>query len=660
MPPNTCHTALKNQMMRTKIIKTILSLFFLLMVFVFPAQAQNDRQYHVGNQLLQQQKYEQAFQMFNELHKENPGNILFLQKATECLVNLKRYERAIQLAKNAAEKSSFNGQAAVRLGEIYHLTGDTSSAMSVWNRALERYDNFQTYLQVARAMSDRRDFEKAIDIFERARQQFSNSTILSTELANTYMQAGQYEDAVNEYLALVREKPERIDYVQRSLIRYGDDYLHDIAILEIEEFLDDLSLNHPAHQRLHQLHIWLLLERNLYERAVATAKTYEQQTNEVTYSLLGLGNKLISEQKYDLAEETYRYYIDSNIVPAKYRSMQELSRVYVEWADFLSDYNLAHSQRRDSLYQQAFDVLQQLQTEAPHYDQMGKVLLRQAELAIDYLHDVDLAKTYLEKLRSSRNNASVAQQYYVEGRIKLYEEDYARARIAFTKSNKQEKIGSLAEKTRYYLALTDFYAGDYEYAKIQLSALEKQTTSYYANDAVQLRIWIQKGLNADTTGSIIEPFAAGIEHFNQGAEQRAIKDLAPVISGKAFHPLMDEALLELSKHITPALVTVTYNAINDYLERWGQTSALRERLMWEKARIADQAVSNNLNTEKFDKNSQTKEEQFFSGTTTAKISLPSNEQEVQKLYENILLEFPNGFYASYARDRIQELNNPQT
>ncbi|MDZ7694215.1 MAG: hypothetical protein U5K69_24360 [Balneolaceae bacterium] len=243
----------------------------------------------------------------------------------------------------------------------------------------------------------------------------------------------------------------------------------------------------------------------------------------------------------------------------------------------------------------------------------------------------------------------------------MYESDYARARIAFSRSNKQEKIGALAEKTRYYLALTDFYAGDYEYAKIQLNSLERQNTSYFANDAVQLRMWIQKGLNADSTGSNIEPFAKGVEYFNQGEEQKALESFAPLISGDSYHTLMDEALLVMSRNISRSFTKVYYSAVTNYLDYWGQASALRERLMWEKARIADQIVSYDISIDGTEDTGipPAPVQRFFEGDSE-KVPLPTNQQEVQKLYENILLEFPNGFYASYARDRIQELKNPQT
>lgn len=647
--------------MQQKIFRSLLPVILLLISAPSDLFAQLNKGYYVGNQLFQQQQYEEAFQIFKKLHEEDPGTFLFLEKSAQCLVNLKRYNEALEMIRKAAKESNYSGQASILTGEIYHVKGDTSEAFSIWERTIEKYQNsYQIYLSVARTMTGRRAFEQAVNVYEKAREKFSNSTLLTTELANTYMQAGRYENAINEFLRLVEKEPDRIDFVQRSLLRYGDPFLHDTAILEIDEFLKELPLNHPAHQSLHQLQLWLLLERNLYERALATAKAYEEKTSRATYTLFGLGAKLLSEQKFDLAEKAYIYYIEKDIYSAKFQSMEQLSQVYTEWANYLFDYSLAYAQRRDSLYQQAFDILKELQLEAPFYNQMGRVLITQAELAIDYLHDVDLAKNYLDALRSRESQSVVAQEYYVEGRIQLYEGEYARARIAFTKSNKQERIGDLAEKTRYYLALTDFYAGDYEFAKIQLNALERQNTSYFANDAVQLRLWIQKGLNADSTGSVIEPFAKSVELFNQGKDEEAVRKMAPIISGRAYHPLMDEALLALSRHITPDLTLLTYAALNNYLERWGKVSALRERLLWEKVRIADQVVTKDLKIEKPTADSQTVINIFSPGFEPGNVKIPSGKPELQKLYEDILLEFPNGFYASYARNRIQELKKPQT
>lgn len=642
------------------VLASALGLF--LSIITINGHAQLNNQYNLANQLFQRGKYEEALPIFKKLHKDNPGTFLFFEKTAECLINLKRYNEAVTFTEKSMNQSIFSGRSAILLGRIYHVQGDTTKAFEIWNSTLENNkENLQIYLATARAMSERRAFDRSVQVYEEAKSFFPNSTLLSSELAGTYLQAGKYEQAINELLTLVREDPSRIDYVQHSLMRFQDDFLYDTAILEIDEFLDRLNPQHPSHYSLHQLEVWLLMERNLYERALATAKAYESRTSRPTFSLYGLGAKLLSERKFKLAEEAYKYYIENNFLSAKYQSMDELARVYTEWADYLADYNLANAARRDSLYQKAFDTLRQLSLEAPFYDRMGQVLIKQSELALDYLHDLDLAKNYLDALKSRGEEESNAQIQYVEGRILLYEGNYDRARIAFTRSKKTERIGELAEKNQYYLALTDFFSGDYEFAKIQLNALERQNTSYFANDAVQLRVWIQEGISADSTGSILEPFATAVEQFDRGDEMKAMQALTPLLSGQAYHPLTDEALLELSSQVNPELTVYIYSALTDYLNRWGQASPLRERLMWEKARIADQVVTNEISIPTDpDSGTESPLHSLAEQLPEFPVPLPSDKQELQQLYEEILLNFPDGFYASFARQRIQELQQKQT
>lgn len=640
-------------------------MFGLLTLYITPVQAQDDNTYFIANQMLQRQEYQRAAELFEELHKRNPANFLFLEKATESLINLKQYDKAIEMTQNAASQQYYPERAEIRLGEIYHVRGDTKKAYQIWDEIHKNNKrNLEITLALARAMRDRRAFDRAIKTYKDAAKLFTNSTVLSSELANTYMQAGKYEESIKEYLKLIRDNPDRINYVQSTLLRFNDEYLYDIAILEIGDFLEDLPLNHPAHRDLHQLEIWLLLERELYERALATARNYEESLPHTTYSLYGLGAKLLSERQYELAEQAYRYYVEKNISSAKFQSLEEIGNVYIEWANYLADFNLSSIDKRNELYNKAFKTLTKLQNEAPNYRNLDRILITQSELALDHLHDPGKAGQYLAKLNQQADSSNLAQRNYIQGRIHLYNKEYDRARIAFTKSNKQVRIGELAEKTRYYLALSDFYAGDYEFAKIQLNALERQSTSYFANDAVKLRVWIQDGLQADSTGASLQPFAKAVELFSHGKDDQAMDQLRPVLSPQAFHPLTDEALLEISTHITPEITDITYNLITRFLSTNGRFSPLRERLMWEKARIGDQVMNNpKLSFPKSYadqiKDTLTLEEQSYGSSTSQspKVSFPSDKSQVIALYEEILLEFPNGFYASFARNRIHELQN---
>ena len=661
MPPNSCVTS---SLMKKLMNDTLKKYLPLILVFTLPylAQAQLDDEYFVADQLLQQQQYEKAAQKFEKLHRENPKTYIFLDKLTECLINLKEYEQAVSVTQEAVDQGYLRTQALIRLGEIYHTSGQKEKAFGTWNQILEKYaGSQQMHLRVARAMKERRAFDQAIEVYLKAQEMASGSNVVSTELAGTYLQAGQYENAIQEYLQLVKQQPDRMNFVQRRLIRFQDDYIYDVAILEISDFLEDLSPSHPSYRNLQQLEIWLLMERGLFKRALVTAKNFEAQSSNLTYSLYNIGSKLLAEQEFELAEQAYSYYINNDVVSLKNRCREELANVYREWAKYLENYNLGLSSKRTTLYEKAFTTLDKLRQEAPNYQRMDQVLMTLSELSLDVLHEPEKASQYLAELRTLSNNSKQqAQQAYIQGRLHLYDKEYTRARISFTQSSKQERIGDLAEKTRYFLALTDFYAGDYEFAKIQLNALERQNTSYFANDAVQLRLWIQNGLQADSSGAKLDPFAEAIEYFAQGKDQLGINTLESLLQEDRYNPMIDEALLELSAYQDPENAQFVYQTLSTFLKQQGQTSPLYERLLWEKARLADQFVTNSDIDITFSESSgdtSTNNEAFFK---ESQVQIPTEVEQLVPLYEEVLLHFPNGFYSTYARNRIQELQNLQT
>lgn len=620
-------------------ILTVLLLGALALPAPSPAQELGP-DYTLANQLLQQQEYELAYERFLELHRRNPDTYLFLERLTECLINLKRYGEALERTENFLSRGGKRVQARIRIGEIYHIRGDSARADSVWNRIEENPDTgLNELLSLARTLRERRAFRRSVKVYRRAGERFNNSSLVASELANTHLMAGNYGEAARVYLGLIEEDPTRLEEFQSILIRNNDDQLFDTAILELEEFLPGLRRDHPAYVRLHQLHVWLLMERELYRRALSTSVAFEERSSEITYNLYSTGRRLASERQFELAEEAFRYYIDKNVPSVRHRSMHELAQVYMEWAEYLEDYNLAYADRRDSLHRQAYKLLDRLRTASRPYSNLEEVLVSQSELALDYLHRPQEARQYLERLESMGDSALVSRIQYLRGRILLYEEGYKRARVALTSSNRRERTGPLAEKAQYYLALSDFYAGDFEFAGLQIDALESQNTSYYANDAVRLKVWIQEGLQADSTGALLEDFAAAARHISQGENERALNLLEEFIQNKSWNPLKDDALLRMAELARLSNARRIYPALQRYVEDEGGGSPLAERLMWERARMADQWVQSDA--------------QISSAGKDA--GLPAEYNEVVSLYEEILLRFPDGFYATFARNRIQEI-----
>ncbi|MFD2533060.1 tetratricopeptide repeat protein [Gracilimonas halophila] len=622
---------------------------FAVLIFTTAAFAQNSRQFQLAVQLMQQQEYAEALPILLKLNEDNPEIYPIADRLIDCYIQLKQYDEALEITHQYAENNELARQVTVRTGELYHYKGEEERALEIWETNLEENPNdLQLYMNTARVMTTRREYLSAVDIYKQARVQFQNNRIFFGDIANAYMQAGEYELAIEEWLALLEDSPGQISFIQRSLLRYNDPILYDITIVELNDRLADMSVSAPLFQTFYQLQVWLLQENKLYRRALATAKEYEDRTNSFNYSLFNLGRQLIRNNEFELAQQAFTYYTDNAYGEVKWRGLEELSNTYSSWAKFIDDYNLDFSNQKDSLYQLATVMLDSIEQETNIYSGMERVQLKRAELALDHVFDLDKAEAALRKLKSIPGSAETPEASYIEGRIYLSKKEYAQARINLTRANKKADIGEIAERSRYFLALTDFYSGDYEFANIQLKSLGRNNTSYYANDAIELRLWLQEGQSADTTGENLERFADAVFKFNNGASKESTQLFLSLINDPAVYTMKDDAILFYvrSTHIpdTQKLIQLSnFLAINT-------NTPIMEKLMWEQAKLAEQ-VNINIAIQECENS----EDCFFdnsSGGSGSKTYVSARE-----IYEELILKYPQGFYAPYARERLTKLAN---
>lgn len=607
------------------------------------AEAQN-RQYQLANTLMQQQKYEEALPILEELHSENPGAFVFFDKLTETLINLGRIEDAIEIAENQVERNRARTQAQTRLAELYHINEQKENAIEQWNQVIERNkDQIQAYFSVASSMQQRREFGLAIDLYHQARQRFNNPTLFQSELANTYMQAGRFDEAVNSYFQLVKDTPDQMTFVQQRLLRMRDNELYQIAALELEDFMMELETDHAAYQQLYQLLSWLLLETEDYRRAFVFARRYENQTSRVNYSLYSLASRLQSAREYELAADAYRFYMEEES-SMETRATEELAQTYNSWARYLEQTGLETQARQMELFEKAYELNRSLIENAPNYNRMDRVLAAQTDLALDVFKKPNDARKWKEKLLELNGDERSAYSYYAEGRIALFEKDFTTARQALTRADRATDDSNLSEKARYFLSLSDFYAGDYEFAEIQLRSLERRNTSYYANDAIKLRMWIKNGLRSDTTGSTLQALGQGMHYIHTGAYDEAVNIFEPFLATHN-HPFTDDITVELAVHLPERYKKTVYSLLNNKVSRMNY-SPLLERMMWERARAAERIMKTNGLLPPDDR------------FATADLNFTFSEADIEELYEDILIEFSGGFYARYVRDMLQRTAIP--
>lgn len=603
-----------------------------------PVQRSPD--FQIATSLYQQQRYEEAAEIYIDLLEKNPTTYAFLELYANCLIQLKQYDQAISRLEQYNVIVPNAERPHIKLGELYHLKGDTAKAYKAWDDNLQKhYHNLQLYSLTARTMVRRQEFDRAVNVYKRGRELLNNKDIFFKEIADIYMQAGNFESAIREYLAAIKTSPQYINFIQQDLFRYRDPILFDIAIIEFEESLNELTVAHPAYSSLHEVLIWMLQENKLYRRALSAATRYEESTSDVTYSLYNLARNLRQNKEFELSAQAYSYYVENGSRDLRWRSTEELANVHVLWAKYLEDFGLGFGEQKDSLYNRAIELYTSIENDAVQYNRMDRVYLSLAELALDYLFDAEKASDYTSKLKQVAATSREAEIEYLEGRIALFNDEFQVARLHLTKGNKLART-ELTEKTRYYLALTDFYAGDFEFAQIQLKALGRNNASFYANDALKLRLWIQKGI--DRNEEYVAIFAQAVQQLNKGKFEQAFDSLT-VIANRVELGYSDDAVILLSEHISPDQINSLYHSYDNVIAA-NAGSPLKERLLWEQAKLSEYLL-----------------EQSSADGYSMNVTSERNGQERTStviptiLYETLILEYPQGFYARFARERLSKL-----
>lgn len=636
------------------------------------AHAQQGDLYQYAENRFDEGDYEEAYEAYRELMERHPDYRPFFERGVNSLIQLQEFDMAVQLTHDRIDSEFAEVADYALLGEIHHRAGDQEQARQAWHDGLERYsERLRTYREMARRMNERREYEEAVEVYRQARQHFNNPELFRRELAEINLSAGHYRQAMQEYLDLLADNPNHHYTIQRQLTRYDQEQLYEVAIRKTEQAVKDEE-NEERVLRYLDLLQWLQIEQQQFERAVATAGRLDEQTEGQYHAQFELAEELRNRNQYRLAENAYTYYLQRPEHPLFEEAHEQLSATHKEHADYLQRHNLDYGTRSDSLYRASFDHLNELLDQNPSYFGKERVLVMLAELSLDHLYNDEQAENYLNRLQDLPEDMTgrPAMHNFLEGRLHLFRGDYNRARVAFTRSNNLAENEETAHRSRYFLGLTDFYSGDFEYAEYQLRALEQDRTSWYANNALRVRLWIQSGADPEETDGhpgrmeergagehaqgMLNAFARAHYHAHTGERQQALEKLQPLLDASG-HPLYGEVLLLGSRLLSGLSPGVSYRLLAAD-ELTGLNASGKERLLWQRARLADYlygATPAQLPMELPDDRIA----ELLPGNVTPLLQEePSLDAgRVIEYYEQLLLEFPNGFYAGRVRERIREL-----
>lgn len=641
--------------------------FLLLLVsaagLVQTAAAQNPKDFTLANQLMQFGNYRDAADILRQLHRENPKSYPVFNRLVRCLTELKEYKEAIKLTKNQLQGRFGDVNMSVSLGDLYHLEGDSTAGLKQWSNTLTANRlNQQAWREVGDAMVRRRFYEQAEKVYVDARREFDAPSLFMNELSNLYMQWGKYDRAAREWIQLVEADPSRSSLLQRQVFRAEDDDLIDAFILELEEAGRLKQPGSKNYYTFRDLLIRMYTEKKMFKRALALARQLEETSVEAGATpVLALGARLAQVREFELSEEAFLYY-EANQASHIYKlSLEERARLYKNWGDALLRSESGTMMEAQEKYKRSLSVLEKWKSKYGEGSLPVDLAILFIQLTIDHLKDPAMAAGLLENIRKAPSKAGKeGELLFLEGRIQLMNGDFSRARLFFNRALKTEPVSELAEKSRYYLGFTDFYAGEFEFSAIQLRALERQSVSLYANNAVKLRTWMQDGSGSDSLKPELKALASILFLIEKGEMVPALTGIAALLKNYPEHPVAVPALqsaAELLAQFDPRWSSALLLKQAEIFR--GQPGA--ERLFWLTARFTELAEIRAKLPETAVPASGTFKLLADSPFVQA-IPVYSNRspRELVQLYENVLMNWPNGFFATQARERILQLEKELT
>ena len=651
----------KSSLIRSKSIWMIAAVvFFVAGLTPFTAHAQLSRDFVIANSLMKQGNYADAIPIYEDLLKNNPSSMPIINNLLSCYSETKKYDQAIDLVNRFTRLNGENLYMLSRLGGLHFLNTDTTQALTTWQQTLKKFEqDVSVYREVAREMAERGLTDNAIDVYLEARSRSNNPYLYTNDLANLYLKKGDYSNTAKEWMLLIVDDPTRTNLVQRRLFRFDDDDLLDALIVEAEKISTQYNPTDFHYQSIKELLIWLYSERKLYRRALANAKALEQTIGQPNFlPVFNLALRMKSINEFQIALNAIEYYTSNSEHPFRAKAMEESVFMLVDWGHFLELQELVHPKKVTEKMLDAMNAIELLDENFPDYNASRSLDLLKAEIEMDYLFKADFGRMMLQKTEFSADDRYLSpQQNYLRGRVALFDGNFTESRIYLTRAKKASQTGDFSEKSSYYLGYGDFLNGEFEFSAIQFRALERINTSYYANNALKVRNWVQMGTEKDSILPELTLFTKIQLHYEQGKWDDALKLIDSMIETSSDVDLNAEAILVGFNILNFTSSEQAFSYVKEHQIK-AKGSPGREKLLWFGALSAFQFLNEDSGGIEIELgNTRTSEEQMNTISSENNITSPHQitKESTIEMFESIVLEYPEGFYAQYARNYLRDL-----
>jgi tetratricopeptide (TPR) repeat protein len=535
-------------------------------------------------------EWERAVGLYEQLLESDPLNYLYFDGLRRGYIQLKKYDKAIDLVQQRLIVQRDDPNLLAMLGGLYYQSGKASTADSLWQLVIAvDPKNTVRYRIVANQLIEHRQYEKAMRIYQAARTATQNDEYFMDEIATLSAALQQYEGATREYVRMIRLRPQQLSYAQARMSSFTGREEGRKAALRV---LQEEVRQSPESVPLRSLLAWICMEGKDFESALNEYRFIDRLSGAEGMELYHFAQRAAQERSYLVAAKAFREVIEQQrqqrILPlAKLgyaRAIEELS-VHSDTLTFFQSSSESApaphdrqaspvSESRPS-FQGALQLYESLAEEYPSSDVAMQAQYRIGFIRFHRFFDLDGAAAAFDRVRRTSQNPDLA----LDATLSLAEVYVAQNQLSGARSEYVPLLNSPQTHRRdlvlFRLAELDYFEGHPDSAQVRLKSITANTSTDLANDALQLLYFIQA--NAVGAPAALREFAKADLLVRQRKHAEALLRFQHILKTFPHALLIDDGMLRIAElHLLLGQTDQALQVLRALVEK-NPPSTLRDR-----------------------------------------------------------------------------------
>lgn len=588
---------------------------FLMVVACRGAHAQLSSDEALAAQFFQTGEFDKAVVIYEKLFNRSK-NASYYDPYFTCLLKIKNYEEAEELAKKLLKANPGNYTYAVDVGRVYQERGEQEKSIEWFNKLIRDLPpNEFAIKDLAITFYRAEGYDFSIKALLNGRKLINNENAFSYDLLSLYRFRKDKPMLIQEYLGILSSNPEILPQAQNVLATIFEDKA-DYDLLKTA-LLRRLQKD-PQNIAYTEFLTWQYIQQKEFDMALRQTLALDRRLKEDGSRVFELSRLLLSNLAYDQTVEALNYLVTKGS-DGKYYIPAKIDLLNTKTKQLTSN-----KFTQPDLVALEKDYLSLL-TEFGRSSGTSFAIRQLANLQAFYLQKpVDAAEQLSKMIELPGIPPIINAQAKLElGDIYILTGEVWEAALLYGQVEKQFSNEPYGQEAKFKNARLSYFQGDYVWSKAQLDVLKSSTSQLIANDALNLSLLISDNLQneADTAALKKYSYADLLIFKNQPDKALVLLDSLNILY--PGNSLVDDILMAKSK------VFLKGNEIDKAVTQLYEIMEKHSSDLW-----GDDAIF------------------MLADLYQNKLSQPAKALE---LYQKIITDFPGSLYVIEARKRFRIL-----